>query len=213
MAVLIGAVPLLRAARRRTPEAITLWALIALPAAGLVLARIASLAAPTWVSRYFGPLTVALLLLGALSAARARVVGVAAIVLCVGFLANPGSFTPAFKSDMRDVAGEIGPLLHPGDLVVDAQPEQTPLAWYYLPAGLGFANTLGPVSDPTYMNWRDAQARLQDANPARRSDRSLLVSSPASSCYSCARSPKGCRIGSSHGPSSLGGAPLSGVRS
>jgi mannosyltransferase len=166
VAVLVGAVPLLSAARRRTPEAITLWVLIALPAAGLVLARIASLASTTWVSRYFGPLTVALLLLGAVGAARARVVGVVAIVLCVGFLANPGSFTPTFKSDMRDVAGEIGPLLHPGDLVVDGQPEQTPLAWYYLPGGLGFANTLGPMPDPTYMNWRDAQARLQDANPA-----------------------------------------------
>jgi hypothetical protein len=166
VAVFVGAVPLMRAARRRTPQAITLWVLIALPAAGLVLARIASLASTTWVSRYFGPLTVALLLLGAIGAARARIVGVVAIVLCVGFLANPGSYTPTFKSDMRDLAGEIGPLLHPGDLVVDGQPEQTPLSWYYLPGGLGFANTLGPVSDPTYMNWRDAQARLQDANPA-----------------------------------------------
>lgn len=166
VAVLIGAVPLLRAARRRTPEAIALWVLVALPVSGLVLARIASLASTTWVSRYFGPLTVALLLLGAVGAARARVAGVVAIVLCVGFLANPGSYTPTFKSDMRDVAGEIGPLLAPGDLVVSGQPEQTPLAWYYLPGGVAFANTLGRVSDPTYMNWRDAQARLQNAGPA-----------------------------------------------
>jgi mannosyltransferase len=166
VAVLVGVIPLLTAARRRTPEAVTVWVLIALPIAALALARIASLVSVTWVSRYFGPIAVALLLLGALGAARARVVGIVAIVLCVGFLANPGSYTPTFKSDMRDVAGELAPKLHAGDLVVTGQPEQTPLAWYYLPGGLAFANTLGPVSDPTYMNWSDAQARLQKADPA-----------------------------------------------
>ncbi len=55
--------------------------------------------------------------------------------------------------------------MHPGDLVVSGQPEQTPLAYYYLPGGLRYATTEGPVSDPTYMNWSGAQARLQDANP------------------------------------------------
>jgi mannosyltransferase len=165
VAVVVGVAPLLTAERRRTPQAIAVWALIALPVAGFVLARIASLASTTWVSRYFGPLAVALLLLAAISAARARVVGVAAIVLSVGFLANGGSFTPTFKSDMRDVAGELAPVLHRGDLVVAGQPEQTPLVWYYLPGGLDYANTLGHVSDPTYMNWSDAQARLQNADP------------------------------------------------
>ena len=57
------------------------------------------------------------------------------------------------------------PLLHPGDLVVVGQPEQTPLAWYYLPAGLRFASTLGPVADPSVMNWMGAMGRLQDADP------------------------------------------------
>jgi hypothetical protein len=105
-------------------------------------------------------------LLGALTSARARLVGVAAIVLCVAFLANPGSFAAAHKSDMRDVAGELVSLLHPGDLVVVGQPEQVPLAWYYLPAGLHFASTIGPVKDPTYMNWKNALGRLQAAVPS-----------------------------------------------
>jgi mannosyltransferase len=165
VAVLVGLVPLVARERRRTPEAITFWALITLTVTALVAARLSSLVATTWVSRYFAPVAVALLLLAALGAARARLVGVVAIVVCVGFLANPGSFTPTFKSDMRDVTGELGPLLHRGDLVVVGQPEQTPLAWYYLPAGVQFANTLGPVSDPTYMNWSDAQSRLQETNP------------------------------------------------
>jgi mannosyltransferase len=166
VAVLVGVAPLLAAGRRRTREAIAMWALIALPAAGLVLARIAAVASTTWVARYFGALTVALLLLAALGAARARLVGVVAIVLSIGFLANAGSFTPTYKSDMRDLAGELGPLLHRGDLVVVAQPEQTPLAWYYLPGGVAFANALGTVHDPTYMDWSGAQARLQNAVPS-----------------------------------------------
>jgi hypothetical protein len=165
VAVIVGFAPLASPARRRSREALTIYALIAGPIAGLLVARLASIVATTWVSRYFGPMAAALLVLGALGAARAKVVGVAAIVLCIGFLANPGSFTPTFKSDMRDVAGELGPMLHAGDLVVVGQPEQTPLAWYYLPGRVGFANTMGPVKDPTYMNWANAQSTLQDTNP------------------------------------------------
>jgi mannosyltransferase len=165
VAVVVGFASLVAPERRRSREALTVYALIALPVAGLIFARIASLAATTWVSRYFGPLACALLLLGALGAARAKVVGVAAIVVCIGFLANPGSFTPTYKSDMRDVAGELAPLLHRNDLAVVGQPEQTPLAWYYLPGGVTFANTMGPVSDPTYMNWADAQSTLQHTDP------------------------------------------------
>jgi hypothetical protein len=67
---------------------------------------------------------------------------------------------------MRDVGGEMAPLLHPGDLVVVGQPEQVPLTWYYLPNGLRFATPLGPVRDPTYMNWVYALARLRKSNPA-----------------------------------------------
>jgi mannosyltransferase len=165
VAALIGVVPLLARSQRRTPDATAMWVLIAVPIAVLALARVSSLIAPTWASRYFAPAVAPLLLLGAYSCARARVIGVVAIVLCIAFLADPSSFAPSYKSDMQDVAGEIGPLLHSGDLVVAAQPEQTPLAWYYLPGGLRFANTAGVVSDPSYMNWVDALKRLQDTNP------------------------------------------------
>jgi hypothetical protein len=136
------------------------------PVAGLVLARVSSLITPVWVARYFAPLVASLLLLAAFSCARARVVGLVAIVISVAFLADPSSFAPKYKSDMQDVAGEIGPLLRQGDLVVVAQPEQTPLAWYYLPAGLRFVTTAGTVSDPSSMNWVNALQRLKTTNPA-----------------------------------------------
>jgi mannosyltransferase len=163
--VLIAVAPLAARGRRRTPEAATFWVLITIPAVALVVARIAGFFVPVWAWRYFAPIVGALLLLGALGTARARVVGVAAVIFCVAFLANAGSFAPPYKSDMRDVAAEMQPLLHPGDLVVVSQPEQGPLAWYYLPTGLRFASTLGPVGDPSVVNWMGAMSRLQHASP------------------------------------------------
>jgi mannosyltransferase len=165
VAAIAGVVPLLARSKRRTPDASAMWVLIAVPVAALALARVSSLIAPVWASRYFAPAVATLLLLAAYSSARARVLGVVAIVLCLGFLANPSSFAPSYKSDMQDLDGEIGPLLHRNDLVVVAQPEQTALAWYYLPAGLRYANTAGVVSDPSYMNWVDALTRVKDTNP------------------------------------------------
>jgi hypothetical protein len=131
----------------------------------LAVGRIVGFFVPIWAWRYFGPVVAPLLLLGALSAARARIVGVAAMFFCVAFLANAGSFAPSFKSDMKDIAAEMTPLMHPGDLVVVAQPEQAPLAWYYLPSGLQFASTTGRVADPSVTNWMGAMSRLQDADP------------------------------------------------
>jgi mannosyltransferase len=166
VAAAIGLGPLFLRAHRRTREWTTLWTLITLPIATLGLAWASSQVTPAWASRYFAPVLGALLLLIAWGCARARIVGLVAIALSVVFLANPKSFTPQYKSDMRDVAGEVGPLLHPGDLVVMGQPEQTTLAWYYLPGGLRFANTAGgAVPHPSYMNWVDALSRLKRTDP------------------------------------------------
>lgn len=163
--VVIAVAPLCVRARRRTPEAAMFWALIAIPAVALTVGRVAGFFVPIWAWRYFAPIVAPLLLLGAVSAARARVVGVVAVVFCVAFLANAGSFAPNYKSDMRDVAAEMTPRLHAGDVVLVSQPDQTPLAWYYLPTGLRWASTLGPVRDPSTVNWMGALGRLQDADP------------------------------------------------
>ena len=164
--VVIAVAPLCVRLRRRTPDAAVFWALIAIPAVALAVGRIVGFFVPIWAWRYFAPIVAPLLLLGALSAARARVVGVAAIIFCVAFLANAGSFAPSFKSDMKDVAAEMTPYLHPGDLVVVSQPEQAPLAWYYLPGNLRYASTMGRVADPSVMNWMGAQGKLQAASPS-----------------------------------------------
>ena len=109
----IGFSSLVAKAKRRTREATLLWALIALPVATLALAWIASQITPAWVSRYFAPTLAAILLLAAWGMARAGIVGAVILVVTVILLANPASFTPKYKSDMRDVAGEMAPLLHP----------------------------------------------------------------------------------------------------
>lgn len=165
LAAVIGLAQLFTGRFRRTREATLLWALLALPLATLLLAWVSSQITPAWVSRYFAPVLAAIFLLAAWGCARAGIVGIVAVALSVIFLVHPSSYTPQYKSDVRNISGELTPLLHRGDLVLVSQPEQVPLAWYYLPSGLRYASTLGAVSDPRYMNWVDALKRLQHANP------------------------------------------------
>ena len=175
--IVMGLAPLvLVRSRRREPEAVAFWALIAMSVSGLALAAVTQIATPDWVARYFTPIVAALLLLAALSAARAKVVGAVAIVLCVAFCADPSAFASGHMSDMRDITSQF--TLHPGDAVAVAQPEQTPLAAYYLPAGLRYWSTLGPTAQPSYMNWDDALTRLQDAAPAATLDRVIASLRP-----------------------------------
>jgi mannosyltransferase len=161
----IGVAPLLTRAHRPTREWAAAWTLIALPVATLAVAWLESQINPAFVARYFAPTIGSILLLIAWGCARARLLGVVAIAVALVFLANPSTYSPKDKSDMREVAAEMTPLLHRGDDVVVGQPEQTPLAWYYLPAGLHFSNTSGAVRDPSYMDWVKALRRLTDTNP------------------------------------------------
>ncbi|HWF49840.1 MAG TPA: glycosyltransferase family 39 protein [Solirubrobacteraceae bacterium] len=150
---------------RRTPEATAMFTMMTMVVGTLALAWIASQVTPAWVSRYFAPILGSMLLLAALGLSRAGVAGPLALILSVLFLVNPASYIPKYKSDLRDVGGEMATLVHPGDLVISGQPDQIAVTWYYLPGGLKWASTIGPVADPRYMNWVDALKRLQQANP------------------------------------------------
>jgi hypothetical protein len=165
VAAIIGLAPLVTRRYRGSKEATMLWTLIVLPAATLILAWLASQITPAFVARYMAPVLASILLLAAWGSARAGVVGLVAIVLSVVFVVHVSSYTPQNKSDMRDIAGEVAPVLQKDALVVVAQPDSTPLAWYYLPNGPHYATTIGPVKDPRYMNWVDALDRLRAANP------------------------------------------------
>jgi hypothetical protein len=162
-----GAGPLLLTrAQRRSPAAVVMWALTVILLPAIALAAVADLAAPDWVARYFTLLVGPLLLLIALTASRAKIVGVFVVALCIAFGANPASFAAGHLSNMAQIANQTAAALHDGDLVVVAQPEQTPLAAYYMDSGLRFGTTTGPTSDPTTMDWMNAEQRLRDAQPA-----------------------------------------------
>lgn len=163
---IIGLAPLFTKRQRRTVDGTKMWSLIWLIAGTLIIAWLASQITPAFVARYMAPLLPAILFLAAWGAARSGVVGLVMIALIAAFVVHISSYAPKYKSDMQDVSGEVTPLLHRGDLVVSAQPDSTPLAWYYLPAGLHYATTLGPVKDASFMNWVDALKRLRAAPPA-----------------------------------------------
>jgi hypothetical protein len=178
LALLIGLGPFFLPRFRRTREQTLLWTLITLPLATLIIAWLASQITPAFVARYMAPVLASVFLLAAWGAARSGVVGLAAIVLSVVFVAHVSSYTPTHKSDMQDVGGEVAPLLHPGDLVISGQPEQLPLAWYYLPNDLRWGTVLGPVKDPRYMDWVYALKRLRAADPFTIAPRMLASLRP-----------------------------------
>ncbi len=166
LAAVIGLATLFTRRYRRTTESTMAWALVTLPVSTLLLAWLASQVTPAFVSRYFAPILAALLLLAAWGAARAGIVGLVAIALSLLFVVHIASYSPQNKSDMRDIGGEMTGLLHSNAVVVNAQPDSTPLAWYYLPAAVhDYQTTIGPVKDPSYMDWVYALKRLQHASP------------------------------------------------
>jgi mannosyltransferase len=166
VAAVVGLAPLVTSRhRQRSREGRILIALVLMIVAALVVQRLAALGAPAWAVRYMAPAAAAALLLAAFGCARSGVVGIAALLLACVFTADPGSFVSAYKSDMRDVAAQVSPYLNAGDSVLVVQPEQAPLAYYYLPGGLRYYTALGVDSHPSWMNWDGAYARLRAADP------------------------------------------------
>ena len=127
-------------------------------AAGFTLAWLASQIEPAWSARYaavfLGPVLLVL--------AR-RATWIVAALLAVTLLAGP----PVAKSNARAVAASVAQSMRPGDLVVCTQPEQVPVLYRYLPAGVAYLTPLGPPADPSLTDWRDALPRLRGAAPGR----------------------------------------------
>ena len=130
---------------------------------------------PAWTTRYFSVVLGPVVLL----AARGRhprgrlglVALVAVLFLWWGFGVKDD------KENAKQIAAQLAPFVHPGELVVSTHPEQVPVLRYYLGGGLRWATTLGPVADPQVFDWRDAVARLQAAQPRATLD-PLLASVP-----------------------------------
>lgn len=164
----VGYSPLFMKPRTMSRDARVALMLLLLAALTLASAWIASqVITPAWDVRYFAPVVAPILLLLGIGMSRAGLIGAIALVFVICFMSRPSAFIPQYKSDVQDIAGEFKSDLHPGDLVIVGQPEQTPLAYYYLPGGLRYANTIGPVSNPTYMNWVNAMQRYRAAQPSK----------------------------------------------
>jgi hypothetical protein len=143
-----------------------LAAAAALVAVSILSAWVASKLTPAWAPRYFavfiGPLVIVL----AAALVRARWIGLAALVVPVVLWAIPPSPPRDGKSNARAVAERLSPVVRPGDTVLSTWPEQVPVLHHYLPAGLRYVTPLGPVADPTVMDWREALARFRRSRPA-----------------------------------------------
>jgi MFS family permease len=158
----VGIGALLRGPRRRS-------ALVMLGLAGgtLALAWLASQISPAWNPRYFGTVLGALLLVAAAAMARSRTLGLIALVVTVAlWIPEPSATVLTNKANADVLAAELAPRLRAGDLVISMQPEQVPVLRYYLPPGLSYADTRGPISDPRAMDWRRALEDLRRAQPA-----------------------------------------------
>lgn len=144
-------------------------AILALTVAAVVAAWIASQVSPAWANRYLAIVLGPLLLLGSAGLARAGRLGAVALALVVVFWVTYRAGDS--KSNVREVAALVENHVQPGDLVVTTHPEQIAVLHYYLPPGLRYATTLGPVEDPRVMDWRDAMERLGRADPVVLEDR------------------------------------------
>ncbi len=178
VAMLVGAAvgyfPLYKRPRKMTQQGRIVLMLFCLGILTLVVAWISSqVVTPAWVVRYFAPAIPGMLIFLAIGISRAGVVGAIVMIFLVLFMARPSAFEPAYKSDMQGLAGQMAPLMHKGDLVIVGQPESTPLAYYYFPAGLKWANTMGPISHPTYVNWVNALKRYKGEDVTTTVDKLL----------------------------------------
>jgi mannosyltransferase len=130
----------------------------------VLLAWIGSQITPAWTNRYFAVTIGPLLLLAAGGIRHAtRGVAIASTILLFLFWFQPHPYGES-KASERSVMTNIGTLLEPGDLLISTHPERLPVLSYYGPEGLQYATTLGRVTDPGVMDWRDALPRLRAAN-------------------------------------------------
>jgi hypothetical protein len=153
-----------RRAPRREAVSVLAW----IGAATVAFAWIGSQIEPAWSPRYlavlFGPL---LLGLAAVLSRGGRWTAAALVAVAALWLAGG---LPAAKSNARAVAARVAPDIRAGDVVVSTQPEQVPVLYRYLPAGLVYVTPLGVVADPGLTDWRDGLERLQWG----RAERALL---------------------------------------
>ena len=145
-------------------NALAVAATAAIPVVTIAAGWAASTSTSVWSFRYLAVALPPILLMGALGLGRGGRTGLVALAV-IAFLTAPieAKGPPYQKSNLRSVAARASSRLEPGDLVI-APTGEVPLLAHYLPAGLRFATTTGPVRDARVADWRDNTKRLRDSN-------------------------------------------------
>ena len=160
-----GLIGLRKGGRAERSTAAAAIALGVLGIGTLLIAWVYAKATPAWSGRYLAVIVGPLLLLAALGLARARSLGVVALVLiCCFWVLDPKPHSVDAKSNVAAVAAVMRPHVGPGTLVLSTQPEQVPTIAYYLPHATRFVTPLGAVADPRVMDWRNALTRFEHSS-------------------------------------------------
>lgn len=137
----------------------------------LLLAFVTSLISPAWAGRYFASFVGPLILVAGSVLARAGNLGLATAALLAGLWLQPPTERLNNKSNVHHVAVVAAEQIEPGAVIVSTHPEQVPVAAFYFPDRVRWADSRGWVRDVRVFDWRDALKRYRRASPERVADR------------------------------------------
>ncbi len=146
----------------RRQAAVAAVGLAVLTLGTLLIAWLYAKTTPAWAGRYVAVIVGPLIVLVALGLARARGLGVVALVFACCFWAlDPRVPSRDAKSNVASVAQAMNRHIGASTLVLSTQPEQVPTLAYYLPKVVHFGTPLGPVADPRVVDWRNALEKFE----------------------------------------------------
>jgi len=146
-------------------KAVALLAIATVPIVVVAIGWMISRNNTVWVYRYLAVVVGPLLILLAVGLSQAGRFGLVALGVAFVLAAPVGIKGQLFdKSNVADVARKLGRRLGPDDLVV-TDFGRLPVLAHYLPGGLRYAETTGPVADPLTSDQRDGTRHLREALP------------------------------------------------
>ena len=146
----------------RRSDAVAAMALAILAFGTLLIAWLYAKTTPAWSGRYLAVVVGPLLVLVAMGLARARGLGVVALVaVCLFWVLDPRPPSRDAKSNVASMAHVLNRYTAPTTLVLSTQPEQVPTLAYYMPQITHFGTPLGPVPDPRVVDWRNALEKFE----------------------------------------------------
>lgn len=164
----LGAGVALAATLRRpwTKIALTIVAAAIVPVVILGAGWISSRDNSVWAARYLAVAVPPMVIVAAAALARGGQTAMAALGVLILLSAPIGVKGPPYqKSNLKAVTDAAGPILRAGDVIV-TDFGFVPLLAHYLPPGMQYLTTTGPVADENIADQRDGTRRLTESEPA-----------------------------------------------